>query len=138
MSFHTKMQSLQTEIYIERILGRLDGSQVSHQLCGCFGDVCGLSEFLGIGNSVIGLVRSGQSGVFVGIFIPVKITGIHDTSADCCCMSVHVFGGGMGNDVHTVFKRFAVNRGREGIVHDYRNTCFVSNLYELVKIKNRK
>ena len=64
MADHPEMQAFQTQIQEESVLGRLDGAEVPHELCGCFGDIGAFqTEALGIGDAVIafiGVVRPGN------------------------------------------------------------------------------
>ena len=53
-------------------------------------------------------------------------------------MSVHIFGGGMGHYIGSPFYGPAVDRGREGVVHDQRNAVGVGDLGELLDIQDRQ
>ena len=67
---------------------------------------------------------------------PVKISAVYNTAAYSHCMSIHVLGGTMGNDICTPLKRTAVDRGCEGIVHDQRYTMLMSYLCKFFNIQN--
>ena len=81
---HADRQGLDPQVQIKGIHRRLDGSQVAHQLRSRLGDVgAALTEFLCIGDPVIGLIRCGQSRELVRVGKPVEIPAVHDTAADC-------------------------------------------------------
>ena len=87
---------------------------------------------------MIRFIRFSQSMIFMSIGIPVKVTAVNDSSANLHSMSVHIFGGGMSNDIRTPFKRTTVNRSSEGVVYDKRNFMLVSNLCEFLDIQNNQ
>ena len=59
---------------------------------------------------------------------PVKFAAVNDGTAYSHTVTVHVFGGGMGNYISSPFDGTTVYRCRECIVHDQRHTvcmgCF--------------
>ena len=136
VALHAQMQSFQTDVGQERILRRLAGAHVAHQLCGRFCDVGFLSEFLGIDNAVIRLVRSGESREFVGVRIPVKVSGVYDRSAYCHRVSVHIFGRGVCDDVHTILEGLAIDRSGKGVVADHRYPVVMCQFYEFFNVED--
>ena len=75
---------------------------------------------------------------------PVKFTAVNDSTAYSYTVTVHVFGGGMGNDICSPFDWTTVYRCREGIVHDQRHAvrmgCFCKFLniqYSQRRVGNR-
>ena len=120
---HSKVKRFQADIGQESILGRLTGSHIPHQLYSSFGDISLFPETLGINDAMIGLVRRGQTRIFVLVAIPVKIAAVHDTAAQRHGMSVHIFCGGVRYNVRSEFKGTAVNGRGKGIVTDQGYTC---------------
>ncbi len=51
-------------------------------------------------------------------------------------MAIHILGRGMGDNVRSPFKRTAVHRGREGVVHDKRYAVRMCDASELLNIKD--
>ncbi len=89
-----------------------DGAQVPHELDGGLGDVGPLqTEALGVGDSVIALVRGAQAGELVWIAGPVKVARIHDGPPHLESMSVHILGGGVGHDVAPPTRRVGSSPG---------------------------
>jgi len=85
---------------------------------------------------MIGFVRSGQAGEFVGMRIPVEIAAVHDSTAYACRMAVHIFGCRMRHDIGSPFERAAVDRRRECIVDDQRNTVAVGDTGKLLDVQH--
>ena len=133
---HPQMQGFQADIGQKRVLRRLAGPQISHQLRRCLGDIGALSKFFRVDNAVVGLIRRGQARKLVRMGHPVEIAGIHDGSAHSHGMAVHILGGGMGHDVHTPGKGPAVDGSRKGIVTDHGYSVIVRQLHELLNIQD--
>ena len=136
MPWHSQMQCLQSYIQQKRILGRLDGTQISHNLRRCLGNICPFAEFLRINNPMIGGIRLSQPRIFLRMLIPVKIPAIHNTASHAHCMSIHIFGGGMGDDICAPFKRTAINRRWKCIVHNQGNSMIMGCLCKFLNIQN--
>ena len=136
VALHAQVQGLQADIRQECILRGLACSHIAHQLCGCFGDICFFAEFLGINNTVVRFIRCGKTREFVCMRIPVKVSGINNRSAERHCMAVHVFCGGMGDNIYTELERTAVDRGCKGVVADHRNAVLMCKFDELVDIQH--
>ena len=122
------MQGLQTEVQIEGVLWTLDRAQVAHELGSCLGDICQFTECLGIAQSVVGHVWLGEASELVVLSFPIEVTAVHNHTAYLYAMSVHIFGGGMGDNVCAKLKWTAVDRGREGIVHNQWHTMLVGDV----------
>lgn len=132
----TQMEGLQSEIEQERVLRRLDGTEVAHQLCRCLGDVCHLAECLRVGQPVVRGVGLGQSGELVGMCVPVEIAAVDDCSAHTHGVSVHILGRGVGHDVGSPFKRTAVDRGSERVVDNQGYPVAVGDACELLDVEH--
>ena len=130
------MQCFQTEIQQKRVFRRLYGTQVTHQLGGGLGYIGHFAEGFRVGQSVIRLVRTGQAGEFVGMSLPVEVAAVYDCSSHTGGMTVHIFGCGMGDNVGSPFKRAAIDRGSEGVVHNQRNAVPVCNPGELLNVEH--
>ena len=121
------------------MLRRLDTSKIPHQLRSTFRDEGAfLAKLLGVSDSVIRLVRSTKSRIFVCMCHPVKLAGIHDCSADCCSVSIHILCGRVCYDIGTPLDRPAVHRCRECVIHDERNPMRMCGFGEFFNIKNRQ
>ena len=134
MARHSQRQCVQTEVKQERVLRRLLRAEVTHEVGTALGDVRRLAELVGIDNAVIGLVGRGEHREIAAC--PVKVAGIDNDAAQRDSVTVHVLGGRMNDDVGAPFKGTAVDRGREGVVHDQRDMMRVSDLSEHFDIDN--
>ena len=131
------MQALQTEIQIERVLGRLDGAEVAHQLGGALGNEGAfLAELLSIGDAVIAVVGGAEAGELVGVSHPVKLAGIDDGTAHGNAVAVHVLGGGVGDDIAAPLDGTAVHGSGEGVVDDQGNAVGVGGIGELLNVQH--
>ena len=133
---HAEMQGFETHVQEECVLRRLDGTEVAHELCSSLRDVGALAESLRVGEAVVTRIRFGETLETVVVCFPVKVAAIHNATADCHGVAVHVLGGGMGHDVNAVFNRAAKNRGREGVVDDHRNAVLVGDVGEALEVQN--
>ena len=137
VALHADMQALKPEVQDEGILWGLNGAEVAHELGGAFCDEgAAQAELLGVGDPVVALVRCGEARELVCVGHPVELAGVDDCSADRCAVAVHVLGGRVGDDVGTELDRAAVDRCREGVVHDERHTVGVGCVCEFLKIKD--
>ena len=91
---------------------------------------------VGIHHAVIGFIRRGQSRKFVGVRLPVEFAAVDDHAAERAGVAVKVLGGGMGDDIRAEFDRAAVDRGREGVVHDQRNPMRMRDAGELLNVQH--
>ena len=121
-----------------RIDWRRSGAEVAHELRGGLGDVCGLAEFLRVGDAMVGVVRSGEAREFLRMGHPVEIAGIDDRAAHAGSVAVHVLGGGVRDDVHAVLERTAVDRRREGVVDDQWHAVTMRCVRELLEVEHDK
>ena len=135
VALHAQVQGLQTDIRQECILRGLARSHITHQLCGCFCDIRFFTEFLRINHAVVRFVRCSKAREFVCMRIPVEVSGIDNRSAERHCMAVHVFCGGMGDNIYTELERTAVDRGCKGVVADHRNAVLMCKFNKLVNVK---
>ena len=134
---HSQVQALQTEIKKEGTLGRLGAAEIAHELrCG-FGDECaGQAEALGIDESMVAFIRSGQTGKFFGVCSPVEVAGVDDAATYRTAVTVHVFGGGVRHDVCAPFERAAVDRRGKRVVDNEWHTVGVSRLRKAFDIEH--
>ena len=138
MARHPQMQCFQSYIQKKRILGRLNGTHIPHQLCGSLGDICQLSKLLCIDDPMIGLVRCGQPRKLVAVRFPVKISAVYDGAAHAGRMAVHILCGRVDHDVRSPLNGPAVDRCRKGIVHDKRNPVGVGRPGKLFQIQDNQ
>ena len=59
--------------------------------------------------------------------VPIEVAAVHYGTAYRCGVSVHIFSGGVGDDVCSPFKRAAVDRCGKGVVHNQGHTVFVGH-----------
>lgn len=107
-----------------------------HELCGGFGDVSGLAEVLGIGHAMVGIVRRSESGEFLRMGHPVEVAGIHDRAAHAGAVTVHIFGGGVRDDIHAILEWTTVDWCGERVIDDQWHAVAVRCVRELFEIKN--
>ena len=105
---------------------------MSHQLS----HISHLSECFRIGQSMITLVWSTQSWVFICISIPIKVATIHNYSAHLCCMAIHIFRGGMCYDVCSPLKWSAIDRCGKRIVYNQGNAFAMCDTRKLLYVKH--
>lgn len=67
---------------------------------------------------------------------PVESAAVHDGTAQNRSVAVHVLGSGMGHDVRAPLERAAVDRGREGVVHDERHPMRVCGVCKLFNVQH--
>ena len=115
---------------------RLDRTQVTHQLCGGLGHVGHLAESFCVSQAMIGLIGCGEPGEFVGISIPIEITAIYNNASYGSGMPIHVFGGGVGNDVSSPFKWTAVDWSGKRVVYNQRYTMFMSHAGKFLNVEH--
>ena len=96
------MQAFQTQIQQEGGLGRLVEPKSRISCAVAFVIKCAaLTEFFRIGNAVVAVIGSAETGEFIGMCQPIEIAAVYDTAADSRAVTVHVFCGGVGNDIRT-------------------------------------
>ena len=67
---------------------------------------------------------------------PVKIAAIDHATSHLSGHTVHILGGGVGDNVSAPFERAAVDRCGERIVDDKRHTVFVGYLGKFLDVEN--
>ena len=136
---HTEGQAFQTQIQNEGALGALAAAEVPHQLGGALGDEGPAeTEPLGVSDTVIAVIGSGQTGELVGMGGPVELAAVYDAAAHSAGVAVHVLGGGVGDDIRTPLEGTTVDGGGEGVVHDQRHAMGMGSLGELLDIQHRQ
>ena len=134
---HPQRQGLQADVEIIAVLRGGDSAQVPHELNGGLGDIGPLqAEALGVGDTVVALVGGGQAGELVGVGVPVKLAGVHDSAAHRVGVAVHVLGGGVGDDISAPLKGPAVHRGGKGVVHNERHPVGVGRLGKFLDVQH--
>ena len=130
------MKGLQSEVQVEGVLRALDAAEVPHQVRTDLGDIGGASEGFGIDESVITFIGFAQAGELVGIVVPREIAAVHDGAAHGRAMTVHILGGGVRHNVGAPFDGTAVDRGREGVVHNEGNAVLVGDTGKFLNIQH--
>ena len=112
---HAEGQAFQPQIQQKCVLRGLDAAKVPHQLGGTLGDERAVeAEALGVGNAVVAVVGGGEAGELVGVGRPVELAAVHDAAAHAGGVTIHVLGGGVGDDVRAPLDGTAVDGGGEG------------------------
>ena len=136
---HPEGQAFQTQVQIESALGGLDGTQVPHELGSAFGDEgTGQTEPLGVGDTVIAVVGGTQAWELVGVFGPVEFAAVHDAATHSDTVTVHVLGGGVGDDVSTPLDGTAVDGRGKGVVDDEGKAVVMGGLGKDLDIQHRQ
>ena len=117
MAFNTQWKRFQAEVQKEAVHRRRNRAQITHQLGSSLSDVSFFSKLLCIDNTVIGFIRLCQTVIFMAIGIPVEVTAVDNGAAYLNGMSVHIFGGGVGNDICTPLEGTAVYRCGKGVTY---------------------
>ena len=139
MARHTHMQRFQAKIQDERTLRRLHSAEITHQLRRSLGNKSPLlAKLFGVGNSVIGFIRCAQTGELVGMRQPVELAAVDNRTAQASSMTIHILRSRMRYDVCTPFQRTAVNRCREGVIHDQRHTMTMRSVGKFFNIQHRQ
>ena len=84
---------------------------------------------------MVAVVGRGEPGELVLVSIPVKVAAVHDCTANLCCMSVHVLGGGVGDDVGSPLEWAAVDGCGECIVDNQGYTVPVSHVGKALDVE---
>ena len=133
---HPDGEGLDAEVQVKGVLGALDGAQVAHQLAGGLGDVGQFSEFLRIGEPVIGLVRGRQPGELLRVRLPVEVAAVDDGAADRGAVAVQVLRSGVRDDVGAELDGAAVHRRGERVVHDEGHPVGVGDAGEPLDVQH--
>ena len=134
---HPDVETLQSKIQEKSVLRRLNGTEIAHQLCGGLGNESAAeSKPLGISHAMVAVIRRGETGILIGIFGPVELSGIDDAAAYTRTVAVHIFGGRMGDNVGAPFKGAAVDRGSKGIINNQRHAMRVGGMGKLLDIQH--
>ena len=85
---------------------------------------------------MVTLVGSRQTGELGAMGFPVEVSAVHNCTAYLCGVAVHIFGGGVGNDVASPFEGTAVNGCGEGVVDNQGNAVTVSHLGKTLDVEH--
>jgi len=133
---HTQVKRFKTKVQEERILRRLDRTEVTHELSRSLRDESSLAKCLRVGEAVVARIRFGETLETVVVCFPVKVAAIHNAAAHGSSMAVHVLGGGVRHDVNAEVDRAAENRGRERVVHNHRHAVLVSEICKALEVEH--
>ena len=104
-----------------------NGTDVRDERCG----TDGIRE----GDPVIAGVRVGDLRVFAR-GLPVELAGLDDDTAEGRAVAAEELGGGVDDDVGTVFDGPDEVRGAEGVVDDERDAVRMSKLRQRVDVRD--
>ena len=136
---HPDVEGLQPQIEQVGVHGGGDGAEVPHELGGGLGDIGPLqAELFGVSDAVIALIRGGQAGELVRMGHPVKLAGIHNCTAYCCTVAIHVLCRRMSNNISSPLNWAAVNRCRECIIYNQRYPVCMCCSRKFFNVQNRK
>lgn len=133
---HAKSESFKTRVQKECVLRSLDAAEVAHELCSRLHNVTLLAESLTVSETMVRRIRFGHARELVVMGFPVEVAAIDDSAADGHCMSIHIFGRRMGDDICAELERLAEDRRCECIVDDERNAVLVSDVCELLDVRD--
>ena len=137
VALHPDVQAFQTKVQHISVHGGLHGAEVPHELRGSLCNESSLlAETLGVGDTVVAVVRGAQTRELLGVRHPVELATVHDGTAQHCAVAVHVLGGGVGHDVCAPLKGAAVDRRGEGVVHHQRHAVGVGGLGKLFNVQH--
>ena len=68
--------------------------------------------------------------------LPVKVSAVDDDAAHARCVTVHIFGGRVDNDVGTPFKRATIYGRGECVVDNQGHTLTVGYAGKLFDVKH--
>ena len=111
-----------------------EAAEVAHQLHAGLDDVGHRAEFTSVDNAVVALVRLGEVRELAG-GSPVEFAAVDDNAAALYRVAVHVFGGGVDDDVCAPLERAAEDRRCERVVHDERNVVPVRDIRPLFDVE---
>ena len=112
-----------------------DGAEVAHELCGGLGNISAFAKALRVGHAMIALIRRGEAGELI-VLRPVEIAAVNDRAADTGGMTIHIFRGGMSDNIRAKFEGTAVDRGGEGVIHNQRHAVRMCGLRKLLNIQH--
>ena len=137
MPCHAQMQAFQPHVHQERVLRRLYGAEVPHELGRRLRDEGAFpAEALGVHDAVIALVRLGEAGKPLRMGHPVEAARVHDGAAHARAVPVHVLGGGMRHDVGSPFDGAAQHRRGKRVVHDERHAMRMRRRGETLDVEH--
>ena len=110
-------------------------AEIAHQLHARLDDIGHVAEVAGVNDAVVALVRLGEVRE-PARSRPVELAAVHNHAAALYGMTVHVFCGGMDDNIRAPLKRTAQDRGRESIVDDERHTVLVRDVRPLFDIEH--
>ncbi len=109
-------------------------AKVPHQLHPGLDDIGHIAVRLGVRDAVVGLVRLGKLREFaVG---PVKFAAVHNHAPHLNRVAVHVFGGGMDNNIRAELEGLAQNRRGKGVIHNQGDAHLVGNVREALNVQH--
>lgn len=136
VALHAEVECLEAEVEEERVLRSRDGAEVTHELRDELRGVGFFAEGFGVGEAVVALVGGGQAWEFIVVCFPVEVAAVAHGTAYLRGMAVHVFGGGVCDDVGAPLEWAAVDGGGEGVVDDEGHAMFVGHLGEAFDVEH--
>ena len=133
------MEAFQPQVQQKSVLRRLNGAEVSHKLGGTLGDEGpALTKLFCISDAVVAVVRGTETRKFFLVGHPVELAAVHNTAAYTGPVTVHIFGGGVGDDIAAPLKGTAIDGGSKGVIHNQRDAVGVGGLGELLNVQDCK
>ena len=136
---HANVETLQPHVQQKRILRRLNRAKITHKLRGGLGDKRAFQpKAFGIHHAMVAFVGCSKTRELIGMSVPVELAGINNAAANTSAVAVHVFRGGMGDDIGAPFEGTAIYRRGERVVHDQRHTMRMSRIGKTLDIQDIK
>ena len=85
---------------------------------------------------MIRVIRCTQTRELLCVGEPVEVTTVHDTTAYLRSQSVHIFRGGVGDDISTPLERMTVDGSGEGVVDDERYPILMGDTCKFLDVEN--
>ena len=85
---------------------------------------------------MIGFIGLAQAGEFIRMGQPIEFATVYDGAAHAGAMTIHIFCGGMGNNIGTPFNGTTVDGSGEGVIHDEGYAVAMSGLGEFLNIQH--
>ena len=136
MALHAQGQGFQAQIQQECVLGAGLRAQIPHEMGAGLGDIRGFAELLRVDNAVIRLIGLGEHGELA--VLPIKIAAVHNNAPQLHGVAVHIFAGGVGDNIRTEFEGPAVDGGGEGVVHNQGHAVGVGLLSKHLDIRDHQ
>ena len=120
MPAHPQGHGFQSQVQQVRGNGCHGAAKIPQQLHPGLGDIGRFSKLFRINHTMIALIGGGQLRELSG-GLPIKGSAIDHHAPQHIGMTIHIFAGGVGDDIRAEIKGTAEEGGCKGIIHNQRN-----------------